>query len=111
MSMFKASKYLSLLIVVLLAGSTVFASGNNKTVNLKGKVVDNQGNPVIGAKIEIPTSNQIVYTDFDGEFSFQTSKTEEKQIKISYISFEDQNLILNSEDLSNSDLLFQLFSK
>ena len=109
--MLKAKKYILLLLAILFIGSSVFAGGNNKTVQLKGKVVDNQGNPVIGAKIEVADSNQIIYTDFDGEFSFQTIKTEEKEIKVSFISFEEQNLTLTSEDLSNSNLLLQLYSK
>ncbi len=106
-----AKKYIVLSLAFLFIGGSVFAGGNNKTVQLKGKVVDNQGNPVIGAKIEVSNSNQIVYTDFDGEFSFQTNKTDEKEIKISYISYEEQNLVLNSEDLNSSELLFQLYSK
>jgi hypothetical protein len=109
--MLKTKKYLLLLLALYFIGGSVFAGGNNKTVQLKGKVVDNQGNPVIGAKIEVTDSNQIIYTDFEGEFAFQTNKSEKKQIKISYISYEEQNLVLNSKDLTNSDLLFQLYSK
>ena len=105
------SKYIFLLAVAVLFSALSFAGGNNKTVQLKGKVVDNQGNPIIGAKIEISESNQIFYTDFDGEFTMKTVKASKKEIRVSYVSFETQELELNSEDLSNSDLIFQLYSK
>lgn len=76
---------------------------------LKGKVVDNAGEPIIGATvIEIGTSNRAI-TDVDGNFSLQNVAKGDK-VEISYLgykkltsSMEDGKTFVLSEDNAQLD--------
>ena len=45
-------------------------AGNGKTKAIKGQVIDGDGSPIIGAKVQVKGLGKVVYTDFDGEFLF-----------------------------------------
>ena len=66
------------------------AEQRGKTVTVKGQVVDNLGEPVIGANVlEEGTSNGMI-TDIDGNYSLTVN--EGSNIQISYIGFATQTL-------------------
>lgn len=49
-----------------------------------GKIVDENGAPLIGASVTVPGTSQGVSTDVDGNFSL---KTDAKEIEISYVGY------------------------
>ena len=61
---------------------------------IKGNIVDENGEPVIGATIKVVggTSNQMTVSDFDGNFSINAKAG--VKIKISYIGYEETTVIL-----------------
>lgn len=67
-------------------------AGDQESVyELKGKVLDSKGEPIIGATVlEVGTSNGTV-TDFDGNFVLKTSKPNVK-LEISYIGYKKEIL-------------------
>ena len=61
---------------------------------IKGSIVDENGEPVIGATIKVVggTSNQMTVSDFDGNFSINAKVG--AKIKVSYIGYEEANVVL-----------------
>ena len=63
-------------------------SSSAKKVTVKGKILDSQNMPVIGASvIEKGTSNGTI-TDFDGNFTFTAS--ENSVLQVSYVGYKSQ---------------------
>lgn len=60
-----------MLAVLLLCGAIAVSA--QTTIN--GTVTDKSGNPIPGAKVEIPGTEESVLTDLDGTFSLSTSST------------------------------------
>lgn len=82
--------------------SRVTASSSQQSSQhvVKGKVVDANGEPIIGATIvEVGTTNGTV-TDFDGNFTLNVSGTNAK-LDISYIGYKKVVLSATSKSLSN----------
>lgn len=82
--------------------SRVTASSSQQSSQhvVKGKVVDANGEPIIGATIvEVGTANGTV-TDFDGNFTLNVSGTNAK-LDISYIGYKKVVLSAISKSLSN----------
>lgn len=65
-------------------------SSNAQQQTLKGKVLDNRGEPLIGVSVVEKGSTNGCITDFDGNFSLQVAKG--KTVTFSYIGYESQNL-------------------
>ena len=59
--------------IVVMATQVLAASG---VINCRGRVVDEQGQPVIGATIQVPGTSVGTATDIDGQFSIKVSKGE-----------------------------------
>lgn len=97
-------------VIICLATLSSFAE-NNKTNSIKGKVVDYQGEPIVGATVYVEETNTIVYTDFDGEFLIKNPSKDKTTITVKMISFnENKSIVLNSEILRDS-ISIKLFSK
>ena len=71
----------ALLILSLVCASSMYAQNNKVT----GKVVDAQGEPVIGASVVVKGQSKGVVTDVDGNFSIDAAKGE--TLQFSYIGF------------------------
>lgn len=79
---------------------TSSSSQQSSRHTVKGKVVDANGEPIIGATIvEVGTTNGTV-TDFDGNFTLNVSGTNAK-LDISYIGYKKVVLSATSKSLSN----------
>ena len=65
-------------------------SASAQQLTLKGKVLDNRGEPLIGVSVVEKGSTNGCITDFDGNFSLQTTKG--KTIVFSYIGYDSQEL-------------------
>lgn len=57
-------------------------------IEVKGTVVDNTGEPLIGVSVQIVGKQGGVVTDIDGHFAIKCEKGQ--QLKFSYIGFTDQ---------------------
>ena len=101
-------RHLKFLLLALMASATVSAFAQNGDITVSGTVVDNNGEPVIGASvIQKGTSNGAV-TDLDGHFSVKVPQG--TTLTISYIGFSTQDvkaapnlqikLVENSKELS-----------
>jgi len=74
------SKRLSLCLAMLIVVMTAITAQET----IKGKVLDSQGNPVLGAKVEILGTDQYVITDPDGTFVI-ASQALPAQVRVSYV--------------------------
>lgn len=78
-------------IVVKKGISRSTTTNSNQKVTVKGKVVDVNGEPIIGATVrETGTTNGTI-TDFDGNFSFEAG--ENGKLEISYVGYKNQEFI------------------
>ena len=70
-----------------------FAQGNKVT----GRVVDAQGEPVIGASVMVKGQQKGVVTDIDGNYSIDVAKGE--TLQFSYIGFRNVQKVVNKATL------------
>ena len=79
-----------MIIISKKAAGTVSPVAQQKKIELKGFVKDENGEPIVGANVvEKGTSNGTI-TDMDGNFLLSVS--EGSQLRISYIGYLDQNV-------------------
>lgn len=63
-----------------------------------GKVVDAFGESIAGAKITIPETGEVYYSDFDGNFKFSLKNDKEYSVSVNTIGY--QPLELKSGELN-----------
>ncbi len=80
-------RLLSVFLVLWLAGIVAYAAGG--TINCKGTVVDEEGEPVIGAGIVITKGHAVGVTDFNGEFNVKVP-SDARTITISYVGYKSR---------------------
>lgn len=90
-------KFISILAVILIFSSIVFAANEETppvtTTNVIGSVIDkNTGESLVGVKVVLSEINEIVYTDFEGNFEFKQVKLGKYTIKTDLISYEDKSI-------------------
>lgn len=106
-------KTLSIIItIVLLQIATIFAGNDNnpkvnntQTTTISGKIVDfNNQEGLAGVAVKIVGTNDVIYTDFDGNFFIDNIlANSEVRLQVNYISYNSvviDNLKLSS--LSNA---------
>lgn len=71
---------------LLVAGSTAFAD-----YVCRGTIIDDQGEPLIGASVIVPGTTTGVTTDIDGNFSIKVPDNT-KELTIEYIGFKTANV-------------------
>lgn len=62
---------------------------NAQTTKISGKVTDAQGEVLSGANVFIVDSYDGATSDADGKFSFSTTETGDRKIKITYLGYDD----------------------
>ena len=76
----------------------IMAYGQNKTIN--GKVVDSQGEPIIGASVMVIGNNRVgTVTDMDGAFSLSVPNN--ANMSVSFIGFKTQTFVVGSQSTYN----------
>lgn len=66
---------------------------NIKTTKLSGVVIDTEtGEGLVGVAINIEGSKQVVYTDFDGNFTIENIVPGKYNLQSNYISYTDNKL-------------------
>ena len=78
-------RFLSVFIVLWLAQAVAFAAG--ATLNCKGTVVDEEGEPVIGASVVITNGRALATTDIDGQFDVKVPEGT-PSLTISYVGYD-----------------------
>jgi hypothetical protein len=112
--------FLSLIVMALTMGSFAAndenkneaenSSENTATIQLSGIVTDKVSNEaLVGVEIEIEGTNQKVYTDFDGKFSFSNLRPGEYNLVASYISYE-KNVVEHVDVKANNQVSILLES-
>ncbi len=98
-------KVILLVIVTLLAFNNINAKGKieqdmfvevaSSGTKLYGVVLDKQTNESL-AGVAVHIDGQKVYTDFDGNFSFNHVSKGKYEVKISMISYQDQTITVDT---------------
>ena len=60
---------------------------------IKGRVIDGNGEPLVGATIKLKGGNGVYFTDHNGNFEIITKKTRE-EVTVTYIGYVSQTLFL-----------------
>ena len=79
----------------MLGGLTVcpvpaMASVTQQTIKVQGQVVDQNGEPLIGATVRVKGAQTGVVTDFDGNFSIDAASN--ATLLVSYIGYKDREI-------------------
>lgn len=77
------------LILLLLLVAPFFGLAQN---NISGVIADSEGNPLFGAAVVIEGTTEGTTTDFDGAFSFSTSKKLPFNLTVSYLGYETSTI-------------------
>lgn len=78
-------RLLSLVLALWLVQLLAFAAPGD--ITCKGTVIDNEGEPVIGASVSVTNGSPLGVTDIDGKFSVQVPKTA-KTLTITFIGYK-----------------------
>ena len=89
------------------------ASVTQQTIKVKGQVVDQDGEPLIGATVKVKGSQAGAVTDFDGNFTIDAASN--ATLVISYVGFKDREIAVRGRAVidkiqmeSDSQVLEQL---
>lgn len=102
--------FISLLVISLFSVSAFANNGDpvketKKIHKVTGKIIDKQtGEALTGVKVFLEGSDNVVYTDFDGEFEMEYVEGDNSQLTVSLISYEDQNVKLSCSNSYNIEL-------
>ena len=89
-------------VLVAMMFLTVSAMAQNKTVT--GTVVDNSGEPVIGANVVVKGTSQGATTDFDGKFSI-TNVPERAMLHVTFVGYAEQDVSVAGKSVINITLV------
>ena len=84
---------------IILSKRSVYNIPQQSRKNVTGKVVDQEGEPIIGANIVIKGSTTGVVTDVDGKFSLTVS--EQDWLLISYIGYVPVEITIGNKNVLN----------
>ena len=104
-SLFKKSEVYSNFLTLFLGLQTLQAQ--EKTI--QAKVVNNNGEPLVGATIKNENSSKGTATDFNGMFTWKSNASKIEKLIVSYIGY--QNAVISSEQLLNNQVITLLVSK
>lgn len=79
--------YLVFLIMLILAPTAAFAGIHGI---IKGKVVDQDGNPVVSATVRVLGTTRGAKTNLDGKYTITNVVANEYEVKVSYVGYQDQ---------------------
>ena len=76
----------------------ISTSINAQDINVKGRVIDENGEPIIGANILVKGTTNGTITDYDGNFTLEVSD-KNPIIRIRYICYKDSEVTTSSQNL------------
>ncbi len=71
----------------------------SQTIKVKGQVLDDQGQPLIGATVKTKNSKTGVVTDMDGNFTIDVAPN--AQLSVSYLGFKERLVAVRSRAVLN----------
>ncbi len=80
-------KVMSTFLVALASSLTIMAADSPQYGQLKGRILDNEKNPLPGAVVIIDGNKLSAVTDLDGFFSFANLSSGNHNLKVTYIGF------------------------
>lgn len=88
--------------ISLIAAANLYAEGEGKdsknavmTTTVEGTILDNEtGEGLVGVEVKLEGTQKSTYTDFDGNFSFNSVLPGEYALKANYVSYKEKNLNL-----------------
>lgn len=89
--------------VALVSGLTMLAADSPKYGLLKGRILDNEKNPLAGAVVVIDSDKLSAVTDLDGFFSFANLSSGNHSLKVTYIGFLPVNKTITVSEESTID--------
>lgn len=93
-------KVLTLVMVLGLAAMTLTAGSDKKDIPfvLSGTVTESATQEALtGVKVTVLETGDVVYTDFDGKFSYNAARNGNYHLSFSYVSFDDKSVEFNAE--------------
>ena len=96
-----------LVFLLLLSGGAFLAGAQGKDKLIKGKVLDEAGEPVPGAMVINPKTKSATTTDLDGVF--QLTASPEEVLSVSFLGFKDQTFL--ARDLDGKTVILQVDSE
>jgi len=99
-------KVMSTFLVALASSLTIMAADSPKYGQLKGRILDNEKNPLPGAVVIIDGNKLSAVTDLDGFFSFANLLSGNHNLKVTYIGFLPvSKTIVVSEESTVDDIV------
>ena len=99
-------KVMSTFLVALASSLTIMAADSPKYGQLKGRILDNEKNPLPGAVVIIDGNKLSAVTDLDGFFSFANLLYGNHNLKVTYIGFLPvSKTIVVSEESTVDDIV------
>ena len=94
-SLFSAALFLSVIGGGMVYTTPAVAATNKQqqTIKVSGQVVDQDGEPLVGATVRVKGSTGGVVTDLDGKFQLDASA--ETTLIVSYVGFKDREIAVN----------------
>src|SRR5574344_2520954 len=68
------------------------AVAQNQTIKVKGQVVDETGEPLVGATVKVKDSNAGTITDFDGNFQLDVKSN--ATLVVSYLGYKNREIVV-----------------
>lgn len=84
--------------LVLLGAAMLMTAGvASAQKRVTGKVLDADGNPLVGASVRVEGVQKVTMTDDQGNFKLTDVPASAKRLLISYIGYETQNVSIASD--------------
>lgn len=85
--------------------SSQAGNDNGTTITIEGSILDDSGEPLAGVAVKIAGFSQVFYTDFDGHFEIPVPKTGKVSLKLSSVSYEEKDVLVEPAKMNDSKSL------
>lgn len=93
-------KQLRYILCLLISACLIMPAIAQQTRTIKGVVLDEKGEPAIGATVTVPDTKTGTVTDISGKFILPNIQSGQKSIQVSYIGYQTQTIdVTNKSEL------------
>ena len=78
------------------------ASQQTENVQIRGKVTDENGQPIIGASVAVPNTGMGTITNIDGDYSLSVPRG--SLLRISFVGYVNQEFTITNQSVLNAQL-------
>lgn len=86
---------------LLLILMSIVATSFSQEVGVKGKITDNEGNPLVGASVVVKGTAKGTIADIDGNYTLSFSGDATSVLVFSFIGYENQEIAVNNQSEIN----------